>query len=44
MKLGIVPFWSALKELSNDVLSMIFNVGHIFVKNCTQPKAIIHGF
>ena len=29
----------------NDVLEMVFNVGHIFVKNRTRPKAIIiHGF
>ena len=44
MKLGIVPLWSASKELSNDVLKMISDLGHIFVKNRTQPKAIIHGF
>ena len=44
MKLGIVPLWSARKHLSNDVLKVDFNVGHIFAKNCTRPKAIIHGF
>jgi len=44
MKLGIVPLWSALKELSNDVLKVIFIVGHIFAKNRIQPGAIIHGF
>ena len=44
MKLGFAPLRSAKKELSNDVLKMIFNVGHIFVKNRTRPKAIIHGF
>ena len=44
MKLGIVPLWSAWNELSNDVLNMDFNVGHIFAKNRTQAKAIIHGF
>ena len=43
-KLGIVPLWSAYKELSNDVLKMIVDVGHIFVKNRSQPKAIIHVF
>ena len=31
-------------ELSNDVIKMIFNFDHIFDKNRTQPKAIIHGF
>ena len=41
MKLGIVPLWSAHKELSNDVFKMIFHVGHIFVKNRTQPKAMV---
>ena len=30
--------------LSNDVLKMVFDVGHIFAKNRTRPKAIIHGF
>jgi len=44
MKLEIVPLWSASKELSNDVLYVIFDVGHIFAKNHTQPEAIIHGF
>ena len=34
-----------IKELSNDVLKIIFNVSHIFVKNRSRPKAIIiHGF
>ena len=44
MKLGIVPLWSAWKDLSNNVLKVDFNVGHIFAKNRTQPKAIIHVF
>ena len=35
MKLGIVPLWSAYMELSNDVLKMNFNFGHIFAENCT---------
>ena len=30
MKLGIVPLWSAWKDLSNDVLKVGFNVSHIF--------------
>ena len=44
MKLGIAPLQSAWKYLSNDVLKVDFNVGHIFAKNRTQAKAIIHGF
>jgi len=44
MKLGITPSQSAWKNLSNDVLKVDFNVGHIFAKNCTEEKAIIHGF
>ena len=44
MKLGIAPLSSARKELSNDVLKMVFTVGHTFDENCTRPKAIIHGF
>ena len=44
MKLGIVPLWSAYKELSNDALKVIVSLGHIFVKNRTRPKAIVHGF
>ena len=32
MKLGIVPLWSAYMELSNDVLKMNFNFGHILPK------------
>jgi len=39
MKLGIVPLWSALKELSNDVLKVIFWCQSYFCQNCTQPKA-----
>ena len=39
-----MPLWSAYKELSNDVLKMVFNVSPNFVKNCSRPKAIIHGF
>ena len=34
----------SIRELSNDVLKMIVNLGHIFVKNHTRPKATIHGF
>ena len=44
MKLGIVPMWSASNELSNDILTVIFDAGHIFAKNRSQPEAIIHGF
>jgi len=44
MKLGVLPLWSASKELSNDVLKVIFDVVHIFAKICTQAKAIIHSF
>jgi len=40
MKLGIAPLWSAWKDLSNDVLKVDFNVGHIFAKNRTQAKAL----
>ena len=39
-----MPLWSALKELSNDVLKMIYDVSHIFFKICTLPKAIIHAW
>ena len=41
MKLGIVPLWSAWKDLSDDVLRVDSNVGHIFAKKHTQPKATI---
>ena len=34
MKLGIVPLRSIMS------LKMIFNLGHILVKNRTRPKAI----
>ena len=35
MKLGVVPLQSARKDLSNDVLKVDFNVGHIFeAGNC----------
>ena len=44
MKLGVLPLWSASKELSNNVLKVIIEDGHIFAKNRTQAKAIIHGF
>jgi len=40
MKLGVLPLWSASKELSNDVLKVIIDGGHIFTKNRTQAKAI----
>jgi len=40
MKLGIAPLQSAWKNLSNDVLKVDFNVGHVFAKNGTQAKAI----
>lgn len=33
-----MPLWSARKELSNDVLKIIFNFGHFFVKNHTGSK------
>ena len=35
---------TCVKGLSIDLLKQIFDVGHIFAKNRTQPKAIIHGF
>ena len=44
MKLGVVLLRSASKELSNDVLKVIFDANHIFAKNHTPPEAIIHGF
>ena len=44
MKLGFVPLQSARKEPSTDILKMTFDFGHIFAKNRTRPKAIIHGF
>jgi len=44
MKLGVLPLWSATKELSNNVLKVIIDDGHIFAKNGIQAKAIIHGF
>ena len=44
IKLGIVPMWSASKELSNGILKVILDAGLIFAKNCSQPEAIIHGF
>jgi len=45
MKLGIVPLWSAWKDLSNDVLRVDFNVGHIFAKSALDQRLyIIHGF
>ena len=39
MKLGVLPLWSASKELWNNVLKVIIDDGHIFAKNCTQAKA-----
>ena len=39
MKLGVLPLWSASKELSNDVIKVINEDGHIFAKNRTQAKA-----
>ena len=44
MKLEFAPLRSARKEPSTDVLKMTFDIGHIFAKNRTRPKAIIHGF
>ena len=44
MKLGVLPLWSAWKELSSNVLKVIIDDYHIFAKNRTQAKAIIHGF
>jgi len=32
------------RRLSNNVLKVDFSIGHIFAKNRTQAKAIIHGF
>ena len=40
MKLWVLPLWSASKELSNNVLKVIIDDGHIFAKNRTQAKAI----
>ena len=40
MKLGVVPLWSASKELSNNVIKVIIDGGHILAKNRTQAKAI----
>ena len=41
MKLGIVPLWSAWKDLSNDVLRVDFNVGHIFWQKAHSTKGYI---
>ena len=38
LKLGVLPLWSASKELSNNVMKVIIDDGHIFAKNCTQAK------
>ena len=38
MKLWVVPLWSAYKELSNDVLKMIFHVDHIFGQKSHSTK------
>ena len=34
----------SIKTASNYVLKLVLIVGHIFAKNHTRPKAIIHGF
>ena len=41
MKLGVLPLWSASKELSNNVIKVIIDDSHFFSKNRTQAKAMV---